>query len=82
MEEYNKEDILKRIDELRRSFNMNKSTFAKFIGMEQTTVNNQFLGKRSISIDLIINILRSFENISAEWLLRGKGSMLLHNQTK
>lgn len=45
--------------------------------MEQTTVNNQLIGKRSVSIDLILNILLAFPEISSEWLLRGKGNMLI-----
>ena len=48
--------------------------------MEQTTLNNQFLGKRAISIDLVIGALKSFEEISAEWLLRGTGSMLIQKE--
>ena len=45
--------------------------------MEQTTVNNQLIGKRGVSIDLILNILLAFPEISSEWLLRGKGNMLI-----
>lgn len=77
MIECNKESILQRIRELQQNSTMSKSAFAEFIGMEQTTLNNQFLGKRGVSIDLITNIIRSFDDISSEWLLRGKGPMLL-----
>lgn len=78
---YTKEEVLQRIKELQQNSKMSKSAFAEFIGMEQTTLNNQFLGKRGMSIDLIINILKSFENVSSEWLLRGKGTMLLSDIT-
>lgn len=80
MIECNKESILQRIKELQQNSTMSKSAFAEFIGMEQTTLNNQFLGKRGISIDLITNIARSFEDISAEWLLRGSGTMIISNK--
>lgn len=55
---------------------MSKNAFAKKINMEQTTVNNQLLGKRGVSIDLISNILKNFEQISPEWLITGNGKML------
>lgn len=55
---------------------LSKSAFAKKIDMEQTTVNNQLLGKRGISIDLVSNILKTFDQISAEWLITGKGAMI------
>lgn len=80
MIECNKESILQRIKELQQNSTMSKSAFAEFIGMEQTTLNNQFLGKRGVSIDLITNIARSFEDISAEWLLRGSGTMIISNK--
>lgn len=54
----------------------NVSYFAKTIRMEQTTVNNYIIGKRKMSLDFIVNILTSYPDISAEWLLRGEGPML------
>ena len=80
MNNCSKEGILQRINELREYTGMSKSTLAASIGMEQTTLNNQFLGKRAISIDLVIGILKSFDDISAEWLLRDNGSMFLQKE--
>ena len=56
---------------------MSKATFAASIGMEQTTVNNQFLGKRSLSLDLVLSTLNAFSELSGEWLLRDRGDMLI-----
>lgn len=58
-------------------FNGNVSVFARTIGMEQTTVNNYILGKRKMSLEFICKILSACPNISADWLLRGKGEMLI-----
>jgi plasmid maintenance system antidote protein VapI len=69
--------VLQRINELIDSYKLSKNAFANKINMEQTTVNNQLIGKRSVSIDLILNILLAFPEISSEWLLRGKGNMLI-----
>ena len=49
--------------------------FARVIGAEQTTVNNYFIGKRKPSLEICEKILSAFPDISAEWLLRGEGSM-------
>lgn len=51
--------------------------FSKMINIKQVTLNQQLTGTRSLSLDIIVAILNSFEDISAEWLLRGKGSMYL-----
>lgn len=79
MDTCNKESILQRIKEFREYTNMSKATLAASIGMEQTTLNNQFLGKRGVSLDLIIGILKAFDQVSAEWLLRDKGYMFNEN---
>lgn len=50
--------------------------FSLMIGVKQVTLNQQILGSRSLSLDTVVAILNSFEDISAEWLLRGKGDML------
>lgn len=70
-----KEIVLQRINKIISYSKLNKSKFAKDIGMEQTTVNNQLIGKRGLSIDLVLSVLASFPDISAEWLLRGNGDM-------
>lgn len=69
--------VLQRINELTDSYKLSKNAFANKINMEQTTVNNQLIGKRGVSIDLILNTLLAFPEISSEWLLRGKGNMLI-----
>lgn len=77
MESCNKEAILQRVKEFREYTAMSKTTLAESIGMEQTTLNNQFLGKRGLSLDLVIGILSTFSEVSAEWLLRDRGDMLI-----
>lgn len=71
-----KESVLHRINEFREYSAISKSTLAASIGVEQTTLNNQLIGKRGLSLDTTINVLYAFPDISAEWLLRGEGEML------
>lgn len=49
--------------------------FAELIGIKQVTLNQQLVGDRKLSLDVISSILNSFEDISSEWLLRGVGNM-------
>lgn len=69
--------MINRIKQLIDYKSMSKSEFANTIGMSQTTFNNQMIGKRSLSLDTIVNILNTFSEISSEWLIRGKGDMIL-----
>lgn len=49
------------------------TAFSKMIGMQQVTCNRQIRGDQAVSLGLIEGFLKVFDNISAEWLLRGEG---------
>lgn len=72
-----KDDVLQRVKEIYSSKSSSESKFAKLIGANQKTLNQQLKGERAISLDTIILVLSSFEDISAEWLLRGNGEMII-----
>lgn len=69
--------VTERIRKIIASKGLNVSRLAKMIGIPQVTLNNQMLRRRSISLDTIDAILTSFEDISAEWLIRGTGNMYI-----
>lgn len=50
--------------------------FSKKIGIAQTTLSSQLSSARGISVNVVTLTLNAFPDISAEWLLRGEGSML------
>lgn len=60
--------------------NGNISAFAKAIGIPATTINGYVGQKRSLSLPFILAILDAYENISAEWLLRGNGSEYINER--
>lgn len=70
-----KEAIIQRIKEIIENKSLSESQFSKLISANQKTINQQLKGERGIIIDTILSILSSFEHISSEWLLRGKGNM-------
>lgn len=73
--------IIQRVIYLIKEKTNSERAFAIKIGIKQTTLNNQILGKRSISLDVVTAILTTFTDISAEWLLTGVGSMLKEEPT-
>ena len=57
--------------------------FAEFIDFKYVTLNNYLTEKRkTIDSSLLQKILYSYEDISGDWLLTGKGEMLKSNNTK
>lgn len=44
--------------------------------MQQVTCNRQIRGDQAVSLGLIEGFLKEFSEISAEWLLRGKGNQV------
>ncbi len=72
-----------RIKELvNAKFNGSILAFSKVLDMPQTSVNAMISGKMKISQKLIVTIATTFPDLSAEWLLRGKGAMLLTDTPK
>lgn len=69
--------MIKRIKLLMQEFAMSENEFAKALSMSQSTLNGYTKETRKPSLALAESILNAFEDISAEWLLRGKGSMYI-----
>lgn len=75
-----KDDILQRIIIVCKQKSDSETQFAKMIGANQKTINQQLRGERSVSFDTVSKILSAFEDISSEWLLRGEGEMIKPQQ--
>ena len=72
-----KDSILERLKSVIATKSNSPNDFSKKIGIAPTTFNNQLKSPRGISVDVILLTLSSFPEVSAEWLLRGKGEMIL-----
>ena len=55
---------------------ISENKLASEIGVNTQTLNNYTTGKRNVSYDVVDKILVRFPQVSAEWLIRGIGSML------
>lgn len=69
------EAVRKRLNRLVKESGMSESAFAESVNVVQVTLNRQLSGKRSVSSDTILSVLQNQKDLSAEWLLRGEGSM-------
>lgn len=70
-------DILSHLKEIVAYSGMSIRALALRCGIPQKTLDNQIKGLRGISIETVVSILQAYPEISAEWLLRGNGEMLI-----
>lgn len=68
--------INKRVIELIRHLDISGNEFAKRIGIPQTTFSNIINRDSDIKAGIIESIVTQFGDISLDWLITGKGSML------
>ena len=74
--------MINRIKEIIAHYSLSNRAFAIKCGLKDNTFINQLNGVREISLNTINAILLSNEEISAEWLLRGKGNMLISENSQ
>ena len=69
--------VAQRIKSVLEAKQISIAAFSKMIGMQQVTCNRQIRGDQAVSLGLIEGFLKEFDEISAEWLLRGKGNQVI-----
>lgn len=69
--------IRQRIKDILNEFNSNTNRLAGDDVNFQNRLSRQINQGASISCDTISRVLMAFPDVSAEWLLRGKGEMLI-----
>jgi plasmid maintenance system antidote protein VapI len=69
-------DIIERLQKIIEHENLSVSAFARKIGVVDQTIRGIVVQKRNKpSFDMLVKILQTFDWLSAEWLIMGKGSM-------
>ena len=71
--------MVTRIKELIDYLKMSNRAFALKCGLKDNTFFNQLNGNRELSLSTVSSILQTFDFVSAEWLMRGTGTMLNAN---
>ena len=67
-------EILKRIKSIISDNGFTNSSFADKIGVPRSTISHILSGRNNPSLDIIIKILDSFDEINANFLLKGEAS--------
>ena len=76
------EELVKqRIKEILSCFNVSQNKFANGDSAFQKRLSRQLNGGASIDFQTIASVLERFPEVSAEWLLRGEGTMLKSQHT-
>lgn len=68
--------INQRVREFIDSLGVSDNQFAKSIGITQSVIASMFSRNTEPSSKVIVSILNAYANLSAEWLMTGKGEML------
>lgn len=71
--------IAQRVREFLTINSISVNSLAKQINVAQATLNPQLRGDRTLAANIVVKILETFPDISAEWLLRGEGEMYRDN---
>lgn len=69
--------IYQRIKYILDEKSISVNALAKQISVAQATLNPQLRGDRTLAANIVEKILIAFPDISAEWVMRGNGNMLL-----
>lgn len=69
------EGLRERINEIRDHYRLSNRGFAAALGTRPAATNNYLNGTKEPSLDFVNAILSKYVDISADWLMRGKGTM-------
>ena len=64
--------IIERIKRIISDSGLSNSSFADKIGVPRSSISHILSGRNNPSLDLIIKILRNFDDINADFLLKGE----------
>ena len=71
-----KDELVKRLNLYLKSKGISVNKFATIAGINQSGLRRTLLGLMKPSAEYLTAILDAFPELSAEWLMRGKGQML------
>lgn len=66
------EDITDRVKKIMEDNGLSSSQMADRIGVQRSAISHILSGRNKPSLDFILKVLESFENVSSDWLLKGQ----------
>jgi transcriptional regulator with XRE-family HTH domain len=70
------EQLTERINAIKRHYGCTGRGFAQAVSLKPAAVINYLSGRQLPSLEFVFAILSKYTDVSAEWLLRGEGTML------
>lgn len=75
-------EINGRINQIIDRLGFNKSTFAAHVGVSQPIITHITNGRNNPGLEVIQKILSNCPEINPDWLIMGRGEMMLNNHLK
>ena len=73
--------IYQRVKLVLEDKSISVNALSKQINVAQATLNPQLRGDRTLAANIVAKILDAFPDVSAEWLMRGVGTMYSNQDT-
>jgi len=70
-------DMKDRIIQFLNANNLNSTKFADQIGVQRSSISHILSGRNKPSYDFIEKMLLTYPKLNAQWLITGKGNMLI-----
>lgn len=69
------DEITERIRLIMQEYNNSPSAFADEIGVQRPAISHIMSGRNRPSLDVVMKILKAYDQINPQWLLTGEGKM-------
>ena len=69
----NTEAFSKRLKQIMDFYSLSSAAFAETIGVNRSSISHLLSGRNKPSLDFVIKVVESFEEVELYWLLNGKG---------
>ena len=71
--------IVSRIEEVRKNHQLTAASFATKIGVQRSAISHILSGRNKPSLEFLMKVHDSFDEVNLEWLILGKPSPLSKN---
>ena len=75
----NNSAIVSRIEEVRKNHQLTAASFATKIGVQRSAISHILSGRNKPSLEFLMKIHDSFDEVKLEWLILGKPTPLSKN---
>lgn len=70
----NQEDFASRLKKVMSYYNETAASFSEKIGVQRSSISHILSGRNKPSLEFILKILSSYDEVDLYWLLNGKGT--------